>query len=204
LSQEQDKERHTVRKVKTDQYKEWEARIMEFQSSGQTIADWCRVVTASMPSPVLPRSLVSPSLMAYIMTQKYCESMPLYRQEQYWSRQGIELSRQTLANWMIKGAKLHLDVLYKRMHQHLLQLDVLYADESTLQVINEPGRKATSSSYMWLYRSGREGPAIVLYEYQTTRASKHPCRFLSGFKGYLHVDGYAGYNNLPDVTLVGY
>lgn len=162
------------------------------------------IVTASMPSPVLPRSLVSPSLMAYIMTQKYCESMPLYRQEQYWSRQGIELSRQTLANWMIKGAKLHLDVLYKRMHQHLLQLDVLYADESTLQVINEPGRKATSSSYMWLYRSGREGPAIVLYEYQTTRASKHPCRFLSGFKGYLHVDGYAGYNNLPDVTLVGY
>src|SRR5690606_39053732 len=79
----------------------------------------------------------------------------------------------------------------------------LHADETTLQVLREPGRLATSTSYLWLYRTGREGPSIILYDYQQTRASKHPRKFLSGYKGYLHVDGYAGYHGLPDVTLVG-
>ncbi|GAF24868.1 transposase and inactivated derivatives [Moorella thermoacetica Y72] len=70
-------------------------------------------------------------------------------------------------------------------------------------VLREPGREATTKSFLWLYRTGRDGPPIILYDYQTTRASKHPRRFLAGFKGYLHVDGYVGYNELPDVTLVG-
>jgi transposase len=61
----------------------------------------------------------------------------------------------------------------------------------------------TSTSYLWLYRTGCEGPAMVLYDYQQTRASKHPRKFLSGFKGYAHVDGYAGYNGIPGVSLVG-
>lgn len=73
----------------------------------------------------------------------------------------------------------------------------------SLQVLREPGRSPTSKSYLWLYRTGRDGPPVVLYDYQRTRASKHPLKFLSGFKGYLHVDGYAGYNNLPNITLVG-
>lgn len=141
--------------------------------------------------------------MAYIMTQKYVESMPLYRQEQHLTRLGVELSRQTLANWMIQGADRWLRSLYDRMREHLLKQDILHADETTLQVLREPGRSAESTSYLWLYRTGRAGPAIVLYDYQTTRASKHPRRFLSGFKGYLHVDGYAGYNGLPDITLAG-
>jgi transposase len=161
------------------------------------------IVTAPMPAPVLPGSLVSPSAMAYIMTQKYVESMPLYRQEQQLARLGVELSRQTLANWMLQGADRWLGPLYTRMHEHLLKQDILHADETTLQVLHEPGRSAESVSYLWLYRTGRAGPPMVLYDYQTTRASKHPRRFLSGFKGYLHVDGYAGYNGLPDVTLVG-
>lgn len=161
------------------------------------------IVTAPMPAPVLPGSIVSPSAMAHIMTQKYVDGMPLYRQEQQLSRLGIELSRQTLANWMIQGSERWLQVIYDRMHKHLLQKDILHADETTLQVLREPGRSAESTSYMWLYRTGREGPAIVLYDYQTTRAGKHPRKFLSGFKGYVHVDGYAGYNGLPDVTLVG-
>lgn len=161
------------------------------------------IVTAPMPAPVLPGSLVSPSAMAHIMTQKYVESMPLYRQEQQLARLGVELSRQTLANWMIHGANRWLRPLYDRMHEHLLKQDILHADETTLQVLHEPDRSAGNTSYLWLYRTGRAGPAMVLYDYQTTRASKHPRRFLSGFKGYLHVDGYAGYNGLPDVTLVG-
>ena len=161
------------------------------------------IVTAPMPSPVVPGSLVSPSAMAFIMIQKYVDSMPLYRQEQQLARLGVELSRQTMANWMILGAQRWLRPLYDRMHEHLLQQDILYADETTLQVLYEPGRSAASTSYMWLYRTGPAGPAMVLYDYQTTRAGKHPCRFLSGFKGYLHVDGYAGYHGLPEVTLVG-
>jgi len=161
------------------------------------------IVTAPMPAPVLPGSLASPSAIAYIMTQKYVEGMPLYRQEQQLSRLGIELSRQTLANWMIQGAERWLRPLYERMRDHLLKKDILHADETTLQVLREPGRLAESTSYLWLYRTGRESPAMVLYDYQTTRASKHPRQFLSGFNGYLHVDGYAGYNGLPNITLVG-
>lgn len=161
------------------------------------------IVTAPMPAPVLPGSLASPSAMAHIMTQKYVEGLPLYRQEQQLARLGIGLSRQTLANWMIQGADRWLRPLYERMHEHLLKQDILCADETTLQVLREPGRSAESTSYIWLYRTGRYGPGIVLYDYQTTRASKHTRQFLSGFKGYLHVDGYAGYNGLPDTTLVG-
>jgi len=161
------------------------------------------IVTAPMPAPVLPGSLASPSSMAYIMAQKYVEGMPLYRQEQLLARFGIELSRQTMANWVLKGSELWLRPLYERMHQHLLAEDILHADESTLQVLNEAGRESTSTSYLWLYRTSRDRPGIVLFDYQTTRASKHPIRFLTGFKGYLHVDGYASYNSIPGVTLVG-
>lgn len=161
------------------------------------------IVTASMPKPAIPGSLASPSTIAYIMTQKYVDGMPLYRQEQQMSRLGIEISRQTMANWIIQGSERWLRPLYERMHVHLLKQEILSADETTLQVLREPDRPAESTSYMWLYRTGREGPAIVLYDYQTTRASKHPRQFLSGFKGYLQVDGYAGYNGLPDITLIG-
>ena len=161
------------------------------------------VITAPMPKPPLPGSIASPSAIAYIMTGKYVDGLPLYRQEKSLSRLGIELSRQTMANWMLKAAECRLNPLYDRLHEILLQRDILHSDETTLQVLHEEGREATSKSYMWLYRTGREEPAIVLYDYQTTRAGKHPLRFLEGFEGYLHVDGYAGYNSLPGITLVG-
>ena len=156
-----------------------------------------------MPAPVLPGSLVSPSLMAHVMSQKYVESMPLYRQEKQFLRLGVELSRQTLANWMLQGADRWLGLLYNLLHDQLLEQEILHADETTLQVLREPGRSAETTSYLWLYRTGRESNPIILYDYQRTRAGEHPREFLTGFKGYLHVDGYAGYNNLPDVILVG-
>jgi transposase len=161
------------------------------------------ILKASMPSPLLPKSLVSPSIMAHVMSQKYVESIPLYRQEKQFERLGIELSRQTLANWMLHGANPWLNFVYDRMHQLLLKQEVLHADETPLQVLHEPGRSAGQSSYMWLYRTGRGIPPIILYDYQTTRASKHPYRFLDGFKGYLQTDGYSGYNGLPDVIQIG-
>ena len=161
------------------------------------------VITAPMPAPVLPGSLVSPSLMAFVMNRKFVEAIPLYRQEQQFSYFGIELSRQTLANWMIHGSNDWLQIIYNRMHEYLVKQDILHADETSLQVLNEPDRAATTDSYMWLFLTGRVGPAIIMYEYQTTRASKHPCKFLTGFKGYIHTDGYAGYNNIPNVKIVG-
>lgn len=161
------------------------------------------VITAPMPKPALPGSLASPSAIAYIMTGKYVDGLPLYRQEQALARLGVEISRQTLANWMIKSAECWLEPLYARMHQLLLERDIIHGDETSLQVLKEPGRAATSKSYLWLYRTGYEDPAIILFEYQTTRANKHPRRFLESFKGYMHVDGYPGYNGLPGITLVG-
>ena len=158
---------------------------------------------APMPEAVYPGSLASPSSLAYLIDKKYVEGMPLYRLEQQFDRQGIPLTRQTMANWLIFAANRWLRPLYDRMHELLRQRDLLHADETTLQVLHEPGRAPQTTSYLWLYRTGREEPAIVLYDYQRTRATEHPWQFLTGFKGYLHVDGYAGYNGVPDVTLVG-
>jgi hypothetical protein len=136
------------------------------------------------------------------MCQKFVEGSPLYRQEHSFARLGFSLSRQTMANWMLVGAD-WLKPLYARMKWHLLKRDIAHADETTLQVLKEAGRAAQSTSYMWLYRSGRDGPPIVLFDYQTTRAGAHPNAFLKGFRGYLHVDGYVGYEGLTGVTLVG-
>lgn len=161
------------------------------------------ITKAKMPKPMYPKSLASPSAVSYIIQQKYVEGMPLYRQEKQFKRWGIPLSRQTLANWVIHVANKKLDIIYHRMKEHLLKEKRIHADETTLQVLHEPGRKAKTKSYMWQYQTGRDLTPIVLFEYQQTRASKHPRTFLQGFEGYLHVDGYAGYHNLPKVTLVG-
>ena len=82
---------------------------------------------------------------------------------------------------------------------------MLHADETTLQVLKEPGRSSTSKSYMWLYRtSGCAKQAIVLYEYQPTRKAEHAEAFLKGFSGWLHADGYQGYHRLPgNIRVVG-
>jgi transposase len=161
------------------------------------------IVTAPMPKPVQPGSLASPSILAHVMSQKYVDSQPLYRQEQQFARLGLTLSRQTLANWMIYGSEQWLSLLADRMHAYLLSKDILHADETTLQVLREPGKAASSDSYLWLYRTGRTDVPIVLYDYRPTRGGEHPRNFLQGFSGYLHVDGYPGYHKVKDVTLVG-
>jgi transposase len=98
------------------------------------------IVTAPMPKPVIPGSVASPSAIARIMYQKYVQGLPLYRQEQELLRLGIELSRQTMANWMIQCANRWLEPLHGRMHAYLVKQDILFADETTLQVLHEPGR----------------------------------------------------------------
>ncbi|OXS52121.1 IS66 family transposase [Cohnella sp. CIP 111063] len=161
------------------------------------------IVTASMPKPVYPGSLASPSILSHVLCQKYVDGLPLYRQEQIYARLGYTLSRQTMANWMIYGAEQWLTPIFAAMKVHLLKQEVLHADETTLQVLREEGKSAESTSYLWLYRTGSGVAPAVLYEYQRTRGGEHPRNFLSGFKGYLHVDGYPGYHKVAGVTLVG-
>lgn len=166
--------------------------------------DHTPIVTAPAPEPLIKNSLASASAVAHIMVEKYVKAVPLYRQEQSFQRDGINLSRQTMANWMIKCAEDWLEPVYNRMKEQLLKQEVLHADETVLQVLQEPGKKANTNSYEWLYRtSGCAEHPIVLYEYQPTRSSSHPKRFLEGFSGYLHTDGYAGYHNLQNITVVG-
>ncbi|CUH93772.1 hypothetical protein SD1D_2257 [Herbinix luporum] len=93
--------------------------------------------------------------------------------------------------------------IYDRMHILLLKETLIHADETTMQVLDEKDKKPTSKSYMWLYATGAFGPQRFLYEYQPSRSSKHPEKFLKGFKGFLQTDGYAGYNGVPDVIQVG-
>lgn len=160
------------------------------------------IITAPAPKALIPKSLASASAVAYIMSQKYTEAMPLYRQEKHFERLGIDLPRATLSNWMLKGGEM-LEPIFNCMHKRLLNLDIAHADETTLQVLREDGRTTENKSYMWLYRSGRGDPPIVLFEYQPTRSGKNPKLFLEGFAGHLHVDGYSGYNDIKAVTLVG-
>lgn len=154
---------------------------------------------------IIPGSFASPEAVAHIMTQKFVMGSPIYRQEQELNRMGIQLSRQTMSNWILRCANDWLKPIYDELHQQLLQRKVLHADETTLQVLKEPGKKAQSKSYMWLYRtSGDTDNPIVLYEYQQTRGQEHPNAFLKGFTGYLHTDGYSAYHSLPEhITVVG-
>ena len=163
------------------------------------------VVKAPHEKSVIPGSFATPEAITHIMTQKFVIGSPLYRQEQELNPQGIALSRQTMSNWILRASEDYLTPVYEHLHRELLNRDVLHADETTLQVLREPGKKPQSESYMWLYRTGGDtDQPIVLYEYQPGRGSVHPKEFLTGFTGYLHTDGYAGYHNLPeDITVVG-
>ncbi len=163
------------------------------------------IVKAPMVESVIKSSFASPEAIAHIMTQKFVMGVPLYRQEQEFKRNGILLSRQTMSNWLIKAAEDWLEPIYEALHKTLCNCDVLHADETTLQVLREPGKTAQSKSYMWLYRtSGDATHPIVLYEYQPDRKALRPQEFLKDFKGYLHADGYDGYHKLPEcISVVG-
>lgn len=160
--------------------------------------------TPKIPA-VIPGSFASPEAIAHIMTQKFVMGSPLYRQEQELNRAGISLSRQTMSNWILRAAEDWLTPIYEELHQKLLERQVLHADETTLQVLHENGKKAQTKSYMWMYRtSGDAEMPIVLYEYQPNRRAENAKEFLKGFNGYLHADGYPGYHKMqPEISVVG-
>ena len=153
-----------------------------------------------VPAPVLPHSLASASTAAWVIYQKYVNATPLYRQEKDWLQYGFALSRTTMANWVISCAVTYLKVLYDYCHRLLVERGFAMADETPVQVLKEEGRDATAKSYMWLFRSGEDGtPPIILYHYAPTRSGNTASEFLKGFRGYLMVDGYTGYNKVKDI-----
>jgi len=160
------------------------------------------IIKADAPKPLIKGSMATSSALSHIMTQKYMNAVPLYRQEKYMISLGVNLSRQTMSNWIIKSSE-YLEHIYKRLHVHLLAQDIIHADETPVQVLKEENRKAKQKSYMWLYKSGEYDNQIVLYDYQPSRSYENPRRYLSGFKGYLNTDGYAAYAKLKGITLVG-
>lgn len=142
--------------------------------------------------------MASASTVAWIMYQKYFNGMPLYRQEQDWKQCGANISRTTFSNWIIANAQDFLIPMYGYFRKKLLARSFAMADETPIQVLHEPGRRAQTQSYMWLFRSGEDGgPPILLYKYSPTRAGDNAVEFLDGFSGYLMCDGYSGYNKVP-------
>ena len=160
---------------------------------------------AAAPAALIPGSLASPSLVAHIVTQKYSSGMPLYRIEKGFSYDGVDISRQTMSNWVVKCSELYLESIYELLKRHLLSESILHADETKVQVLKEPGRAAQSKSYEWVYRTGAfSEQKISVYDYKMTREQTHAREFLKDFKGFLHTDGYQAYHNLPpDITVVG-
>lgn len=159
--------------------------------------------TAKGVPALIEKSLASPSMLSYIMNQKFTNAMPLYRQEQEYKRMGVNLTRQTMANWMIKGANL-LKPIYEEMRKELVSRSFIHADETPLEVLNEPGKEPGAKSYMWVYKTGRyEGNPIVLYDYEVGRSGEFAKKFLSGFSGYLHCDGWTGYDKVENAKRCG-
>ena len=151
--------------------------------------------TAPLPAQPIPKSNAAPGLLAYIATAKYIDSMPLYRQETAFERLDIKLPRATQANWMIQVAKL-CQPLVNLMQDQLLESAYLHMDETTVQVLREPNRQASTKSYMWVRLAKRESKPIVLFDYRPSRAGDIPVELLEGFQGYLQTDDYKAYNKI--------
>ena len=156
------------------------------------------IVKGSSFNPRLLRGMASASTVAWVMYQKYVNSLPLDRQAKDWNRlYGLDITRATLCNWVIQNTDLFLRPLYEYLHRLLLQRRFLMADETPTQVLHEKDRRPQTKSYMWVYRTGEDGEAqIILYHYSETRSGYNAEAFLGKYDGYLMCDGYGGYNLL--------
>ncbi|WP_049721473.1 IS66 family transposase [Gilvimarinus polysaccharolyticus] len=148
-------------------------------------------VTATKPKQPIEKSIASAGLLAYVATQKYCDALPLYRQSEIFKRAGLALDRTNLANWMIRSGQL-VQPLINLLHDKLLAQPVIHLDETTVQVLNEPGKTAESQSYMWVMGSFAASPT-VLFHYADSRRQSVPLDLLDASVGAIMVDGYEGY-----------
>ena len=151
------------------------------------------IIAATLPKHPIPGARGSIELISFVLICKYADGLPLYRLEKILARYGGELSRATLANWMIRLAR-PLQPLINLIRDHQQAGNIIMADETRVQVLKELGRPATSDKYMWVTLGGPPEQRSILFEYDPSRGQEIPVRLLEGFHGYLQTDGYAGYN----------
>lgn len=147
---------------------------------------------APAPASIIPKSIVSPGLLSFIITNKFVDHLPYYRQQGRFERIGIHISRQNMSNWQQMAFE-KIRPLLDLIKAHIRSGPVINMDETTVQVLGEEGREDTQKSYMWLARGGPPGKPAFLYSYRETRASDHVIELLEGFSGYLQTDGYEAY-----------
>jgi transposase len=154
-----------------------------------------------VPAPIRPidRGLPGPGLLAHMLVSKYADHLPLYRQAGIYARQGIELERSTLADWVGASARL-LEPLVRALRDHVLAAEKLHADDTPVPVL-QPGRGTTKTGRLWTYvrddrPSGSTVPPAVWMRYTPDRKAVHPAEHLAGFGGVLQADGYAGFERL--------
>lgn len=153
---------------------------------------------AAVPASVLSHSIATPSLAAHIMYQKFAMGIPLNRMEKDFYRMGLVLPRKNMANWVIRCSEDWFSPIYERIHECLIQkCENLHMDETRIQVNKEPGKKASSDSFMWVLQSGSsEEIKATLFYYSRTRSRKVAVELLTGYQGYLTTDAYTVYENL--------
>lgn len=167
-------------------------------------SDQGAVKISAMPAQLIPQGIATPGLIAQIITAKFVDGLPFYRQHKQFKRLGIELSRSTMVSWAIHVARScepFVD-LFKQEIKLGFQVGI---DETPVQVLSEPGRSNTTKSYMWVFLGGNTERPTVLYDYHPTRSGL-ALDFLKDYKGYIQSDGYAVYDelgSLPDINHVG-
>lgn len=157
---------------------------------------------AKAPAQAIPKSNAGPGLLSHILISKYEDHLPLYRQENILKRIGMEISRPTLCNWVIRCGQLFQPII-NLLRKEINQYNVAYSDETTVQVLKEPERAPDKKSYMWVFGGGPPDKFSWVYQYHPSRSGDIPRHFFDDFSGHLHVDGYAGYHSLNNTTLVG-
>lgn len=160
---------------------------------------------APAPERPIAKGLATPALLAHVLIAKYCDHLPLYRQSQIFARQGVELDRSTLANW-VGSACWWLEPLQARLAEHVFASQKLFADDTPIPVL-DPGRGRTKTGRLWVYArddrswQGPDPPAAV-YLYSSDRKAEHPACHLARFNGVLQVDGYPGFDRLGEGSAI--
>jgi transposase len=164
------------------------------------------IKTAAKPIAPIPRSIAASGLLSHVLVSKFQDHLPLFRQEQILKRIGVDIPRSTLSLWVIKCAELMLPLM-KLFHDRILTYDVAFSDETTLQVIKEPNKGVPNKKYIWLFAGGPPEQFVFYYQYHPSRAHSVVETYFADYVGYLHCDGYPGYDALAskntEITLVG-
>ncbi len=161
---------------------------------------------ASMPAQALPKSQASAQLIAFLMVSKFIDGLPLYRLEKIAARDGLSVSRQNMARWLIQASH-WFDRIVTSCDEQISTYDIASSDETRIQVLKEPGRAATSKSWLWIRRGGPPDKPVVLIDYHPSRASEVPAELLKDYhRGYLVVDACPSYHLVAKenkLTIVG-